>query len=254
MRILAVDVGTSRTHAALLKGPDVICRIELDTAACLDERGAASAAEVLLARAPEGGEGMLGGLASVVPRATGSWLQVLEKRTGRAPVVVDAAGSLPVKVGLRMPERVGADRVADVVAAVERHEPPVLAVDLGTAATFDLVETGPLWVGGVIAPGPEAAMEGLTARAVQVDRVTMDVPTCVAGRDTEEALRSGVVLGHAALVDGLVRRIWDERGGRCPVIATGGWAARLQDLLETVDEVDPDLTLRGVALIALHRT
>jgi type III pantothenate kinase len=147
------------------------------------------------------------------------------------------------------PHEVGADRIVNAVAALERHGAPVIVLDFGTATTFDVVNQKGEYLGGVIAPGPEIAAEALFQRAARLWRVEMRKPAHVIGRNTIESVQSGVFHGYVALVEGLVARIRAELGCDAPVVATGGLAAAFGKELAFVSEVDPGLTLDGLRRI-----
>jgi type III pantothenate kinase len=146
---------------------------------------------------------------------------------------------------------VGADRIANAVAAFERYGAPAIVVDFGTATTFDVLVKGRRYRGGVIAPGILTGAEHLVRRAARLGAFELKPPARVVGQSTEESLRSGVFYGAVGEVDSIVRRISAEEKIRPKVIATGGLAAAIAPHSETIQEVDPDLTLHGLALI--HR-
>ena len=147
------------------------------------------------------------------------------------------------------PHEVGADRIANGVAAFEAHGGPVIIIDFGTATTLDVVDAEGAYLGGAIAPGVETSAEALFSRAARLAKVDLDAPTKVIGTNTRASVQAGLMLGEAAMVDGLVRRAWDEIGGPCAVVATGGLAERMAPLCETIGTVDSDLTLRGLIII-----
>lgn len=152
---------------------------------------------------------------------------------------------LPVRVD--HPEQVGPDRVINLVAALERHPPPLLVIDLGTATTFDAVDRDGAFVGGAISPGVHLLADGLAARTSRLPRVEVRDPGRAIGRNTVEAMQSGLYLGYAGLVDGLARRIKADLGGAW-CVATGGLAPLLAPACAEIDEIDPTLTLRGLRL------
>jgi type III pantothenate kinase len=194
-------------------------------------------------------------LCSVVPGLTAAWSEALARVTGGAPLEVTAAsvrGLLPVRV--RDPESVGADRLANALAARALHGTPAIVVDLGTATTFDCVSQDGAYLGGAIAPGVATSAEELFRRAARVPRVELRRPRRALGRTTEESLRAGVVWGAAGLVDALVRRLAREMKGKPRVIATGGWAKVVAPECETVQAVDEGLTLKGMRLLWEERS
>lgn len=147
------------------------------------------------------------------------------------------------------PKEVGADRIVNAVAAYERTRDATIVVDFGTATTFDYITARGEYVGGAIAPGPGISVEALYQHAAKLYRVELVKPPRVVGRNTVHAIQSGVIHGYVAMVDGLVRKIWEETGTRARVLATGGFANLLGPESETIDEVDEFLTLDGLRIL-----
>jgi type III pantothenate kinase len=147
------------------------------------------------------------------------------------------------------PHEVGADRVVNGIAAYARFGHAVLVVDFGTATTIDVIAEEGAYLGGVIAPGVETSAEALFAKAARLSKVDLEPPAKVIGTNTRASVQSGLLLGEAAMIDGLVRRVWDELGTTTPVVATGGLASLMAPLCETISDVDEDLTLHGLRII-----
>ncbi|ADR36862.1 type III pantothenate kinase [Oceanithermus profundus] len=189
-------------------------------------------------------------VSSVVPPVEYEIELALDRLFGVRPLLVDAR-SAGLDVDLENPAEVGADRLVNAVAALAYGDPRgrYVVVDFGTATTFDLVEAPNVYRGGAIAPGPRTAAEALSLRTAKLPRVDLARPPARAvGRSTADALRSGLILGYASLVDGMVRRFLDEAGA-ARVIATGGFARTVERVCETLDVVDDDLTLKGLRII-----
>ena len=188
-------------------------------------------------------------LASVVPALTNVWQQVAERVTGCKPVVVNPGTKtgLPMRYG--NPAEVGADRVADAVAAIELYGAPVIVVDLGTATNIEVIDKHGAFLGGIIAPGMATGAEALFSHAARIPQIDLAIPEKVIGTNTKEAVHSGLVLGEATRIDGLVERIFDELGYTTPVIATGGLSGYITGLSKTVTAREPRLTLMGLRLI-----
>jgi type III pantothenate kinase len=144
---------------------------------------------------------------------------------------------------------VGTDRITNMVAALHLYGGPVVLVDLGTATTFDAVTRAGVFLGGAIAPGVESSAEELFRRGARLSRVELKRPSRAIGRNTEENIQSGVVFGAVGQVDGIVSRLRKEMGGRPRVVATGGLCELVARDSETIQIVDPLLTLRGLQLI-----
>ena len=189
-------------------------------------------------------------IGSVVPPLTASMRGMASDLLRTEALVVDHRLRLSLKLEVSQPSQLGADRIANATAALRLRGAPVVVVDLGTAITFDVVSAEGSYLGGLIAPGLQTGLEELVRRASRLPRVDLDTPPSkVIGRTTEEAMRSGLLWGAAMQVDGLVRLIWKELGTRCPVIATGGQTSVIAPLMVTVNEVEPNLTLRGLRMI-----
>jgi type III pantothenate kinase len=143
---------------------------------------------------------------------------------------------------------VGPDRIVNALATRELYGAPAVAVDFGTATTFDVVAADGAYVGGVIAPGVAVSAQNLFERAARLGAVELTLPPRVVGRNTDEALRAGIILGAARAADGIVEAIREERGERGALVATGGWAAVVAPAMRTGPRLDAELTLKGLAL------
>jgi type III pantothenate kinase len=194
-------------------------------------------------------------VASVVPRLTTN-LGAVAARRG-TPVVVASSGTVPIQVRVDRPHEVGADRLVNALAAARLHGTPAIVVDLGTATTFDCVAADGAFVGGAIAPGVALGLDALAGRTAKLPQVELATPERVIGRDTMSAIQAGAVLGHRALVEGLLELTRRELADGSPVgpgdvrvILTGGLSAApwARDIAG-VDAFDPDLTLRGLAIL-----
>jgi type III pantothenate kinase len=188
-------------------------------------------------------------VACVVPDLEPRFVSVCRRYFEVKPVIVHAG----VKTGLRIlydtPRDVGADRVADAVAATHLYGPPLIVVDLGTGTVFDAISREGDYVGGAIAPGLGIASEALFSRAAKLYRVELTRPRSPIGRNTIEAMQSGILFGYVGLIEGIVGRMKDELGEDAKVIGTGGYAEiirRETDIFHTVNE---DLTLEGLRII-----
>jgi type III pantothenate kinase len=147
------------------------------------------------------------------------------------------------------PREVGADRIVNAVAAYERFHRDLIAVDFGTATTFDYINKAGEYEGGVITPGVKIAAEALFHQASKLFRVELVAPPRVIAKDTASAIQSGIVYGYASLVDGILARMFDELGSRPVVVATGGLARVICSETRFVDEIDDDLTMEGLRIL-----
>ena len=190
-------------------------------------------------------------VASVVPATTEVLRATLRRMIDDEVVVVGPGTKTGLQISVDNPREVGADRIANAVGAIDRYGAPVITVDFGTATTVDLVGSAGAYHGGAIAPGVRVAAEALVEATSALRRVELAVPRHAVGRSTVEAMQAGLTYGFAGLVDGLVRRFCIEHAlpPDTPIVATGGLANVIAPLVETVTEVDEDLTLRGLRLI-----
>lgn len=189
-------------------------------------------------------------IANVVP-ATSHALETLCRRYFKAePMIVGAPGvDLGIEVRTASAANVGADRLANAIAAHRDYGGPLIAIDFGTATTFDVVGADGAYEGGVIAPAVQHSVEALYRAAAMLPRVAVERPQSVIGKDTVPAMKSGIYWGYVGLIEGLVARIKKEYGGAMKVVATGGLAPIYADACDVIDLVDPDLTLRGLVYI-----
>ncbi len=194
-------------------------------------------------------------MASVVPGLTAA-LEAVAARHGRVPLVA-SAGNVPLAIRVDRPHEVGADRLVNALAAARLYGTPAVVVDFGTATTLDCVAADGAYVGGAIAPGLELGLEALAARTAKLPRIELRAPDRAIGRDTVSAMQAGTIFGYQALASGLlarVRRELAETSGVDPrdvrAILTGGLsAAPWATGIEGVDVIDPDLTLKGLAIL-----
>mgnify|MGYP000859098368 FL=1 len=188
-------------------------------------------------------------IASVVPPLTDVLGDAVREGFARAPVVVGPGLKTGIPVLYENPREVGADRIVNAVAAYDRVRGAAIVVDFGTATTFDCISPRGEYLGGVIVPGVRVSLEGLVASAAKLSGVEIAEPPRVLGRNTTHAIQSGIVHGHAALVDGLVRKLVAELGHPCAVLATGGFAGLIARHSEVITSVDPHLTLVGLRIL-----
>lgn len=189
-------------------------------------------------------------LASVVPALTEGWVEAIKHLAGVEPLLCNAASAgalLDTTYG--NPSEIGADRIADAVAARVLYGSPVVVVDFGTATNMEVIDDEGRFVGGVIAPGMETSAAALFSHATKLAATELVDPHTAIGRNTTEAIQAGIVYGEAARVDGIVKRIFAQLGYEAPVVATGGLAPRVAELSETITITNPTLTLEGLRLI-----
>lgn len=188
-------------------------------------------------------------LSSVVPQLTRGMADMLSAQTGHAPVLVSATLDTGIQIVTDQPERVGSDLIANAVAGYARARGNCIVIDFGTATTLTAVAEPGEMRGVAIAAGLTTTADALVGRTAQLPQIELVPPPSAIGRNTIHAMQAGLVLGHIAMIEGLVARIKRELGG-AHVIATGGLSTMLQPHTDCFDEVDPWLTLEGLRLIA----
>ena len=190
-------------------------------------------------------------MGSVVPPLTGTMMTMGQRYFGMTPLNVDHTVDVGMPLLYKHPAEIGADRIANAVAAHRIYGAgvPLIVLDFGTATTFDAVSAAGEYLGGVICPGVQISADALFQRAARLPRVDVRKPCEVIGKTTVGAMESGLYYGYVGLVDGLVRRITRELGGQAVCIATGGLATVISAELDLIEHVDPDLTLQGLRLI-----
>ncbi|MFO7247471.1 MAG: type III pantothenate kinase [Bacillota bacterium] len=188
-------------------------------------------------------------IGSVVPPLMYALERMARKYLGREAMVVGPGIKTGVNIKTENPKEVGADRIINAVAALHLYKPPLVIVDFGTATTFDVIDERGDLIGTAIAPGLVIAAEALFQKAAKLPRIEIVRPSHVVGRNTVTAMQSGVYFGYVALVDGLVSRIRRELKAPATVVATGGLAELVAAESETIDIVNPFLTLQGLQLL-----
>ena len=249
--LLAVDVGNTVTKFGVFAADELAGTWEVTTSerCTADEAWAQAACAIDMLGAPEPASAIL---SCVVPSLAEVWRSALGKLCGARPYVVGPG----LKTGIRMryddPSEVGSDRVADAVAARETYGAPVVVVDLGTTTNIEVVDESGAFAGGIIAPGVALGARSLTAAAARLPMIELRAPERVIGRSTRSAMQSGVVLGEAARIGGLLDAVMDELGTDAPVVITGDGAAQVAALISHDAVVDETLTLRGLHHIWLR--
>ena len=187
-------------------------------------------------------------VASVVPRTTAALREMSERWFPVTTVIVEPGVRTGMPILYDNPKEVGADRIADAVAAFDLYGGPTIVVDFGTATTVEAISARGEYLGGAIMPGIEISLDALFGRAAALRRVELVEPRNVIGKNTIEAIQSGAIYGFAAQVDGLCRR-FEEQLGSSTVVATGGLAGLIAPLTESIDHHEPWLTLNGLRII-----
>lgn len=247
--ILAIDVGNTTTVVGLFKEKELRRHWRL-----VSERKTSDEVGILLLNLlslSSVGISELEGaaLSSVVPSLDGVISEAVENYLNIPCLKVSSDMDLGIEIAYKNRWEVGADRLVNSIAGIHRHGSPLVVVDFGTAITLDVISPEGAYLGGTISPGLVTGMDALFGKTSKLPQVALEAPDKVIGESTISAIQSGIVYGNAGAVDALVRRIWNQLGVSSPVVATGGHAATVAKVSETITAVDPWLTLEGLRLI-----
>ena len=188
-------------------------------------------------------------ISSVVPPVLNSFRTAIRKLTGKQPLVVGPGIKTGLNIRMDNPTEVGADLIVAAVAAIEQYGKPLLLVDMGTATTITAVDDKGSFIGGCICPGLKISMEALTGRTAQLPGISLDAPQRAIGKNTRDCMRSGIILGAAAMLDGLLDRMEAELGMEATIVATGGIAKFVLPLCRRKMVYDGSLMLKGLDLL-----
>jgi type III pantothenate kinase len=244
--LLAIDAGNTQTVLGLFDGDELTERFRVGTnpSHTADELAVLVRSLVDLSTV----DGLV--LCSSVPQLVREYEAFAERRAGVDLLVLGPGVSTGMPIRYDDPREVGPDRIANAVAARERHGAPSVVVDFGTSTNFDVVSAAGEFAGGVLAPGVEISMDALFARAARLPKVPFAAPEHVISQTTVSALQSGLVYGFAGQVDAIVDRIRAEMAAHdAPVVATGGLAELIAPHSRTISAIDPELTLQGLRIV-----
>ncbi|MDQ0063663.1 type III pantothenate kinase [Paenibacillus harenae] len=248
--ILVIDVGNTNIVLGIYKGKELLhhWRLSTNRSATVDEYGINihnlfQFAGVKLDQM----DGVI--ISSVVPPLMRTLEQLCLKYLRKTPVVVGPGVKTGLNIRYENPREVGADRIVNSVAGIEKYGTPLIVVDFGTATTFDYIDEAGNYLGGAIVPGIGISTEALYQRAAKLPRIELVRPRSVIGRNPVTSMQAGIIFGYAGQVDGIVNRIRKEFGVSPRVVATGGLAELIAAESETIEKVDPLLTLEGLRII-----
>lgn len=188
-------------------------------------------------------------ISSVVPPVFNSVRTGVIKVIGKQPMVVGPGLKTGLNIHMDVPSQVGSDRIVIAVAALAEYQAPLILMDLGTATTIEVVEPENHYMGGIIFPGVKLSLDALTSRAAQLPGISLDKPKRVIGKNTVDSMRSGMLYGTAAMIDGLIERMEEELGHSSTLIATGGMAQFIAPLCKHSIILEKDLLLKGLNII-----
>lgn len=248
--LLVVDVGNTQTHFGICRAEELLEHWRFATVrqSTADQLGAALS-NLLQLRGYAFGhlEGSI--VSSTVPQLEPEWVAMAARYLGHDMHAVGPGTRTGLAIRYDNPREIGADRLVNAVAMRARFDGPAVCVDFGTATTFDVVSAQGEYVGGSLMTGIEISLEALSERGARLPKVDLAPPKSVIGKNTIDAIRSGVVYGYAGAIDAILRRLYDELGERTEVTATGGLAGLVVPYTEEIERIDELLTLTGLRLL-----
>lgn len=248
--ILAVDIGNTNIVLGGMDGNKIVfkTRIRTDNSKTSDQYMMDLKAMLDVYDVCKGDiEGAM--IASVVPPVLNAMQTAIRKLTGKTALVVGPGIKTGLNILLEHPGQMGADLVVADVAALRNYEPPMIIVDMGTATTFAVLDKSGAHIGGCVYPGVRLSLDALTQKAALLPAIQLDRPKKTIGRNTQDAMRSGIMYGTACMIDGMIDRIQQELGYDTGVIATGGMSPFIAPLCNHKIELEPDLVLKGLAIL-----
>jgi type III pantothenate kinase len=248
--LLAIDIGNTNIVIGVIREDEILfkARIATDRLRTSDQYGVEihNMLQVFNIRREDITDCII---ASVVPPVFNSVYTGVIKVIGKQPLVVGPGLKTGLNIHVDIPSQVGADRIVAAVAALAEYKAPLVLIDMGTATTVEVVEPENVYMGGVIFPGVMVSLDSLTSRAAQLPGISLDKPRNVIGRNTVDCMRSGVMYGTAAMLDGLIDRIAEELGHSSTIIATGGIAQFIVPLCRHEIILEKELLLKGLNVL-----
>ena len=248
--ILVVDIGNSNVVVGGVEGKEIIFEARIRTDAtktsdeyCIDLKNILDIYNV----DKDGVEGSI--IASVVPQVLNTFQTALLKLTGKTSLVVGPGLKTGLNIAIENPAQTGADLVVGCVAALREHEAPLIVIDMGTATTMVVLDKKGSLIGGSISPGVKISMDALTGGTALLPGLQLDQPKRVIGRNTTDCMRSGIMIGTACMLDGMIERMEEELGYPAKVIVTGGIARFVVPLCRREMVYDKDLLIKGLATL-----
>jgi type III pantothenate kinase len=248
--LLVVDVGNTQTHFGTFRGEELLEHWRFATVrdSTADQLGAALR-NLLELRGCSFEDLSASIISSTVPQLEPEWTSMASRYLGHEMLVVGPGMKTGMAIRYDNPREIGADRLVNAVAIRDRYEGAAVCVDFGTATTFDVVSREGEYLGGALMTGIEISLEALSERGARLPKVDLAPPRSVIGKNTIDAIRSGVVFGYAGAIDAILRRLFTELSERTAVVATGGLARLVVPYTEEIEEIDDLLTLTGLRLL-----
>ena len=248
--LLAIDIGNTNIVIGCIKDDEILfkARIATDQIRTSDQYGV-EIKNMLEAFGIQKEDISDCIISSVVPPVFHSIRTGVIKVIGKQPIVVGPGLKTGLNIHMDVPSQVGSDRIVAAVAALAEYEAPLILMDMGTATTIEVVEPNNVYMGGVIFPGVKISLDALTSRAAQLPGISLEKPKQVIGKNTIDCMRSGMMYGTAAMIDGIVDRIEEELGHSSTLVATGGMAQFITPLCKRKIILEKDLLLKGLNII-----
>ncbi|MBR5515109.1 MAG: type III pantothenate kinase [Clostridia bacterium] len=248
--LLAIDIGNTNIVIGCIKNDKIVfkARIATDHIRTSDQYGVEikNMLEAFGVKKEDISDCII---SSVVPPVFNSVRTGVIKVIGKQPMVVGPGIKTGLNILVDVPSQVGSDRIVIAVAALAEYKAPLILMDLGTATTIEVIEPDNLYMGGVIIPGVKVSLDALTQRTSQLPGISLDNPKKVIGKNTVDCMRSGIMYGTAAMIDGIIERMEEELGHSSTIIATGGLAQFIAPLCKKDIIIEKDLLLKGLNLI-----
>lgn len=248
--VLTIDIGNSNIVLGVFRDRELAftARISSDINKTADEL-AVMINEIFTIRGVDRAEITGSIISSVVPALTDAMSTAAELITGKAPFLVAPGIKTGLNIRIDNPAQLGSDLLVDCVAAAAMYPKPVIVADMGTATTMSVVDAGNNMLGGVIMPGVRTALNALISKTAQLPQISIDSPKKVIGTNTNDSMRSGIVLGSASMLDGMIGRIEEELGREAFVVATGGLSGEICKHTKRKVLHNPNLLLQGLYIL-----
>ena len=248
--ILAIDIGNSNIVIGCMNGTKIEHEFRIATdhvktsdQYCVELKNLLNLYEVDL----QAIEGVI--ISSVVPPVLNSCRTAVRKLTGKTPMIVGPGIRTGLNIQMENPAQIGSDLIVAAVAALREYKPPLILIDMGTATTISVINKDRAYLGGCICPGVRISAEALSSRAALLPGIDLDQPRRAIGKNTTDCMRSGIMLGAACMLDGMIERMEQELGERATVVATGGIARFVLPMCRREIAYDRNLLLKGLAVL-----
>ena len=246
--VLLIDIGNTHIHAAAVKNKRVLADIIIPSNSLLTGEAKSALAKLIKTTKCNAPFGTV--FCSVAPKLNQPLKKILRDNWKCSTLQLTAKTTVGIGIDYPKPNTIGADRLANSIAAQAKFGSPVIVVDFGTAVTFDIVDSNKNYVGGIITPGLAAMTEYLHEKTALLPRIKITEPRSIIGKNTQDAMLIGAVIGYRGLISGLLTQLKKELNlSKMPVVATGGYANLIAKKIKSIKHVDPLLTIKGLQLV-----